>query len=85
MKDKELFELFMCKKSDFHLCEQIETLINERVKYVTGIENAKFYDVLRNLSNSINNAGWEGRHSQQIGIINKASGEIVDKYEEYLP
>jgi len=85
MRDKDLFELFMNKTSDFHLCEKVEALIDERIKHATAMENVKFYDVLRKLSDSINNAGWEDRHSQQIDLINKASHDIVDKYEEYLP
>lgn len=85
MNDKELFELFQWKKSDFDLLNSVEELIARRVANAVGEENAKFYMTLNQLSNSINNAGWEDRHSEQISIINNASGEIADKYDRFLP
>ena len=85
MQDPELFAIFMQKKSDFDLCEQIELLLQRRIQSAIGKENAKFYDVLRQLSNSINNAGWEERHSAQIATINAIMREIIDKHESFLP
>jgi len=85
MQDQELFEIFMKKKNDFDLCEQIELLLQRRIQSAIGEENAKFYDVLRQLSNSINNAGWEERHSAQIATINAGMSEIIDKHESFLP
>jgi hypothetical protein len=85
MIDKELFDLFMKKRSDFELCEQIESLITKRVYEAIGKENAEFYSVLVALSNSINNVGWEERHSAQIGTINRAMGLIEQHYGKYLP
>jgi hypothetical protein len=85
MQDQKLFELFMAKKNDFDLCEKIEMLMQHRVQYAIGLENAKFYDVLRQLMNSINNAGWEERRSEQIKLIRESMDKIIDKYEDYLP
>lgn len=85
MNDKDLFDMFSNKKSDFDLCNKIEALIKSRVADAVGEENAKFYTVLTKLSNSINNAGWEDRHSEQIAMINAASCEITEKYERYMP
>ena len=57
-----------------------------KVEYsARGEENAKFYEHFRKLSNSINNAGWEERHSEQISHINKIFEEICDSYEQFLP
>ena len=76
MQDRELFEIFMRKKNDFDLCEQIELLIQRRIQSATEKENAKFYGVLKQLFNSINNAGWEDRHSAQIAIINASMNKL---------
>ena len=64
---------------------EIKALIQEEIIDARGIENAKFYDVLRKLSDSENNAGWEDRHSERISTINKSMGDMVDDYNEYLP
>lgn len=63
----------------------IDRLIAAKVKIAVGRENAKFYDILRRLSNSINNAGCEDRRSSQIDLINSSMMEICDKYEDFLP
>ena len=80
----ELFELFQNKKTDFELYEKVLLLINKKIHQARGAECAKFYDVLTELSTSINNAGWEKRHSEQLDIINKESRRIYDKYEEFM-
>ena len=85
MQDQELFEIFMKKKNDLDLCEQIELLLQRRIQSAIGKENANFYDVLRRLSNSINNTGWEDRHSAQIATINASMSEISAKHESFLP
>ncbi len=57
-----------------------------KVEYIArGEENAKFYEHFRKLSNSINNAGWEERHSAQISYINEVTDEICYIYEQFLP
>lgn len=83
--DKDLFDLFMAKKSDVDLFGQIEALIAKRVHDAVGKENAAFYADLSRLSNSINNAGCEERRSEQIAFISQRLGVISDKYEDFLP
>lgn len=83
--NKDVFDLFINKKDDFDLCNKIDALMEKRIEQAIGKENAKFYEVLRQLSNSINNAGWESRHSEQIALINKESYRISECYEDYLP
>lgn len=83
--NSKLFDLFMSNKSSADLFVAVEKLIEEKTTASIGKENAKFYSVLVSLSNSINNAGWEKRHSDQISLINNEIGKICDEYEEYLP
>lgn len=81
---KELFEIFQNKRSDFELYEQL-TLFIKKVEHNTkGIENARFYEVLVKLSNSINNAGHEERRSADISFLNSERSKISDKYEDFL-
>lgn len=85
MNDKELFDLFTGSDDRFDLCCKVESLIQKRLKDARGAENARFHDVLRRLSNSINNAGCEERRHEQIALINKESSHICEKYDDYLP
>jgi hypothetical protein len=85
MKDRELFNLFVSCKNSADLFTKIEDMIEQRIQDAKGYENARFYSVLRDLSTSINNAGWEERHSSQIDIINHEMESIIDKHEDYLP
>lgn len=81
----DLFNVFQSSMDNLSRYESVLCLIKRVIADVRAEENVAFYDVLRNLSNSINNAGWEERHSAQIDIINKAMHEICEKYEERLP
>jgi hypothetical protein len=85
MNDKELFKIFMKYSDDFERAIEIEKLIKDRLHKSLGEENAAFYDILRRLINSINNAGHEERRSQQISLINTAMRDICNKYEKFLP
>ena len=81
---KELFEIFQKKRNDFELYEQL-TLFIKKVEYnAKGIENARFYDVLVQLSNSINNAGHEERRSTDISFLGSERSKISDTYEDFL-
>ena len=82
---KSLFNIFNDTKDKYDLYEKVVVYIEKVIDETKGNENVEFYEVLRQLSTSINNAGWEERHSQHIDIINKAKYKISDKYEEYLP
>lgn len=82
---KELFEIFQKKRNDFELYEQL-TLFIKKVEYNTkGQENARFYEVLVKLSNSINNAGHEERRSADISFLSSERSKIADTYEDFLP
>jgi len=82
---KELFDIFQNKKSDFDLYEKLKGYI-ERVEYnARGVENAKFYEVLFKLSNSINNAGHENRRASDISFLILEQGKISTEYEDFLP
>ena len=82
---KELFNVFQVNKDKYDLYEDTLKFIEKVVEDVKGNENAEFYEILLKLSNSINNAGWEERHSQQISLLHDVKSKIADKYENYLP
>lgn len=85
MKDRKVFAIFMQTSNDFDRCEAIESLIEERIFRLKGEENARFYAVLCDLMNSINNAGCEGRRSEQMARIRAEMDHISDHYEDFLP
>lgn len=82
--DKELFKLFQENKDQYDLYKKTLEFVYKVLNVHIGKENAKFYDLIRQLKNSINNAGWEIRHHDQIDFLNKISDDISEKYEEYL-
>lgn len=82
---KQVFKLFQDNKDQYDLYEKIIEYIESIVDETKGRENAEFYEVLRQLISSINNAGWQDRHSQQIDTINEEMDRICGVYEKYLP
>jgi len=83
--DKDLFELMAKNVSGFGLFVSASKLITEKQREAAGKENMWFYEVLRDLMYSINNAGWESRHSEQINMINNAMDRISQNFDEFLP
>lgn len=81
---KELFNIFQQEKDTYRLYEKVVKFAEELANDTKGKENAEFYDVLIHLENSINNAGWEKRHSEQISYIWTIKNGIVGRYEDYL-
>ena len=81
---RELFKIFQNTKNQYDLYEDVIKYINSVIENTKGKENSEFYNVLRELSNSINNAGCESRRSQQISLINKSMNDISNNYEDYL-
>lgn len=81
---KTVFNAFK-DKVDFDTYNKIVDFVVKAVEEEKAEENVKFYEHFRQLMTSINNAGWQDRHSQQISYISDVMGEICDKYEEYLP
>lgn len=73
--DTENYELFS---------DVVEATNKECHKYV-GEFASVIYDQLRVLSNSVNNAGWENRHSDDIQRINDMMRDISREFGEFLP
>lgn len=69
----------------YFLLKELIKFCKELEQTATGEEKANTYEILRVLSNSINNAGWEERHSGQIDFINKEINKIVEDFEDFLP
>lgn len=82
---KELFNTFQNTKDNYELYEGLVSYIDNVIKYTKGQENAKFYEHIIHLLNSINNARCEERRSEQIEYLWHIEREICDKYEDYLP
>lgn len=82
---RELFNIFQQEKDTYKLYEKTVNFIEELIVETKGKENAEFYEVLAKLEGSINNTGWEERHSDQIEYIWNNREKIVDHYEDYLP
>ena len=82
---KQLFDLFQSKKDDHGLYVNVTALLVDVDQKARGKENARAYDTLRLLSDSINNAGCEDRRSAQIALIEKEMSRICNEYEEFLP
>lgn len=80
-----IFDLFQKHKNQSDLYEAICDLVIDVIADTKGEDNVHFYEILRHLSTSINNAGWEERHSEQIDFINKNLQVISNEYEKYLP
>lgn len=82
---KELFKIFLNEKDNYNLYEKIITFVEKVIQDTKGKENAEFYNHVTNLLNSINNAGYEERRSQQIQYLWDIQKQISDEYDEYLP
>jgi hypothetical protein len=83
--EKELFLIFSESEDQYNTYLKVKQLLESEIEKEKGQENAKFYSVLRQLSDSINNAGHEKRRLDQIKLIDSEMGKICDKYEEFLP
>ena len=81
---KELFDIFQKKRNDFELYEQLSLFIKKVEHNTKGVENAKFYEVLVTLSNSINNAGHEDRRDGDISFLSSERSKISDSFEAFL-
>lgn len=81
---KELFKIFQETKDHYELYERVLGFVDKVIENTRGEENSNFYSVIILLLNSINNAGWQERHSEQIKLLHNISNDISDKYEKYL-
>lgn len=81
---KDLFKIFQENKDEYDLYEKVVNYIESKIETTKGEENAEFYYQIMQLENSINNAGWEDRHSQQIQKLWDIQNNITGRYEKYL-
>ena len=78
---KDLFEIFEKNKDKYELYESLVIYTKKEINEQIKEDNEEFYNVVVNLLNSINNAGWESRHSKQIDYLQKLQHEILLKIE----
>lgn len=83
--EKKLFLIFTGGEDSWDTYEKTKQLMESEIEKMKGCENARFYTVLSELLNSINNAGCENRRAQQIELIRSEQRVICDNYEQYLP
>ena len=82
---KDLFEIFHKNENRYDLYEKVINFIEISIEDAKGEENCEFWLLTNKLLNSINNAGWEERHSQQIQLLWDIQNKITNKYDKYLP
>jgi len=83
---EEIYEISRGAKNNFRYYEDTVRVIEEKlIHQIEGEISAKYYDVFRQLSDSINNAGHEKRRGNQIDLINKTMEGISTEFEEFLP
>ena len=78
--NQELFEIFVRNKRSYEKYEETSEFIKDIIEEVRTEENIKFYDFTIKLLNSINNAGWEERRSEQIEMLWNIQRVIEEKY-----
>jgi len=76
-----LFKIFQENKDQYILYEKTVAMVEKLIEEAKGEENAIFYNLTTELLNSINNAGWEDRHSKQLQFLWDIQRKISDKYE----
>ena len=81
---EKIFNLLLTNPLGYELFDKICDLIERIDCDARGEENAIFYEDTRKLLDSINNAGWEERHSDDIKSLMAISQRIVVKHEAYL-
>ncbi len=82
---QQAFNAMVKNDSEYEKFESMKLVIESAVNDAKGEESAESYEILRKLSNSINNAGWEERHSEIISMIENQMVRISTMYEDYLP
>ena len=71
LQEETLFKIISDNGGNYKLFKLIKLFTEDQIDKTIGLENGQFYDVLRLLSDSINNSGCENRRSEQIDLINK--------------
>ena len=83
--EKDLFDICKTTGASYETYLQMLAYVQHVDHTSRGEENGMFYQHITNLQNSINNSGWEDRHSLQTQYLFKVAGDIFDKYEDFLP
>jgi len=78
---RDLFKIFEENKDKYDLYQSLVIYTKEEIDEQIKEDNEEFYNVVVDLLNSINNAGWENRHSKQIDYLRKLQHEILSKIE----
>lgn len=84
--DKSLFKVFAQNK-----CDDVDILNNviyevyRIVEDSIGKADAEIYDLIVDLQNSENNAGWESRHTRRIDMLYDLVAIIEERSGDYLP
>ena len=81
---KDLFNFFQNTKDNYELYEGVIRYIDDVIKYTKGQENAKFYEHVTHLLDSINNAGCEKRRQEQMEYLWDIQSQIIKEYEGFI-
>lgn len=80
--EADLFDLFLAGHSQCDLYSAVVQYIEAHSQKIISKENEEFLDnCISPLLTSINNAGWEDRHSSQIDVLWKAQSVAIDKMD----
>ena len=82
---QQAFNAIAKNNSDYEKFESMKLIIDSTANDAQGNEAANTYNLLRILSDKINSAGWEGRHSEIIQLIEDNMELISSMYEDFLP
>ena len=84
--DKALFKVFAQQKcDDVELLNSVIWVVYELVEKEVGKADAEIYDLIVDLQNSENNAGWENRHTRRIDMLYDLAAIIEERSGDYLP
>lgn len=83
--NEKIFDIFYKSKTNYQAYEATKEYVEKRLYEECAKENVRFYSIITKLQNSINSAGWEKRHSEQIEFMTDICRDIEDEYEEFLP
>lgn len=72
-----LFDLFLNCRSQWELYESTKSLFDVRHTELIKDVLIEVYDDITDVENSVNNANWEERHSEQIDSLNKIKSNIL--------
>lgn len=84
--EKELFKVFTTKQCpDVDMYNSLCVIVKCIVRDELGKADAEIYDLIVDLQNSENNAGWENRHTRRIDMLYDLAAIIKERSGDYLP